>query len=86
MTLDDFLNRLEQTPRRWTDKEKLRLGRMCPITAVGGGRHPAGDAYGVAARLGLAPTLAVRIIQAADVRSDLSHADLRARLLKACGL
>lgn len=87
MTLNDFLKKLEKTPRRWKLRKHygvggaIRSGRRCPVEIVAGTQSASS---GVAAsRLGLKTRTASRIFHAADNRGDPK---LRARLLRACGL
>ncbi len=92
MTIDEFIEKLDKTPREWEvlPHGRLRLWRRCcPITAVHGHELMAG-AYGLCSlSLGLSAVDAELIVTAADANyqkwiSEVS--DLRSRLLAACGL
>ena len=78
MTLQEFLDKLAETPREWRlRKNRLRCMKGCPIDALGGDwGYQNGD-------LGLAHGTCLRIIIAADNRGAPKT---RAKLLKACGL
>ena len=96
MTIDEFFEALEKTPRDWVRclgvgaiRRSGAFARQCPITAVAGfGEREHFWMYGdcgywvEAARvLGLPIKDARKIVNAADKRGSL-----RARLLAACGL
>lgn len=89
MTLDEFLEALEKTPRNWELNGRLiRLGppgmESCPICEV----HNKGLTLRYVEAgddLGLDRLLSHEIAMAADYSHGHSP-DLRARLLKACGL
>ena len=78
MTLNEFITKLEKTPRTWRLRSKrfIRCRKGCPIDALGGAWHMRDGA------LGLAPGVKASIVEAADYGNN----KLRARLLKACGL
>ena len=84
MTLNEFLKKLEQTPRKWKLDQyggiRLPRGRFnqCPIEALDG------DWIEPDGCLGLARGVRSSIIHAAD--DGQYRTKLRARLLKACGL
>ena len=86
MTLQQFLDKLAETPRTWkvTGKEPykgLRSGSRCPVEVVAGRGE---DQYDQALYdLKLLPNTAERIINAADFCGEEA---MSARLLKACGL
>lgn len=92
MTIDEFIEQLEKTPRDWRlDGERLisrGFNGACPICAVATllGKNP--DSFGVsyfrvAPLIDLDGDTANAIAHAADGYGD---PDLRARLLRACGL
>lgn len=85
MTLNEFLKKLEQTPREWDvtpgGYTALRCGDRCPIEVVAD--RQAGEYDQGCYDLGLRSDTAERIINAADYCGEVP---LRARLLRACGL
>lgn len=93
MTLEQFLEKLEQTPRDWvldamvTQEQALSIRRgfmQCPISAM---RDGMGSNYpSIAKELGLDIALANDIAKAADASPEGYDPELRAKLLKACGL
>lgn len=93
MTLDQFLEKLEQTPRRWhlLSGDALRMSNedfsgwcnACPVSSVSG-LH-AGLAWEVADAVGLCANDVIEVIRAADNQNG-HDPELRQRLLKACGL
>ena len=97
MTLDEFFAELERTPRNWKlINERIRLRdekRMycpaCPICAVGNslkGEYIASTSHFKVARIiGLDMVICDQIAFASDGYFP-SVKELRARLLKACGL
>ena len=78
MTLNEFITKLEKTPRTWRlmAPRRIRCMKGCPIQALGGAWDQRDGA------LGLAPGVKASIVTAADRGNN----KLRARLLKACGL
>jgi hypothetical protein len=89
LTLEQFLEALENTPMDWKlkDGKYIRCDGQCPISSF---QHkPCGDWYKVADELCIHHELALEIINAADDRR-MSHGgyrpEVRAKLLKACGL
>jgi hypothetical protein len=94
LTLEQFLEKLEQTPRDWYlyGSRKVLIRRMkgknaawsqCPVSSLF--CRNAGDYRSAALDLGLSQDLAEMIAAAADGWPD-HEPDLRAKLLKACGL
>jgi hypothetical protein len=84
MTLNEFLVKLEATPREWRVSDgALRLGQHCPLSAVAD-EQPCNISLSSFA-LGLDSYLAHDIANAADSHVT-AHKPLRAQLLKACGL
>ena len=92
MTLQQFLDKLAETPKRWVVGDDgmgarmgIRLDEKCPIEAVAG--MPAHHITRARSLLGLAPRTAQRVMYAADYTLGEGYdPKLRARLLKACGL
>lgn len=85
MTLDEFIEKLRETPRTWETRGdgRIRLGGCCPISSL---RMTEADYWlRVSQELGLDRDLAETIVIAAD-NWDHHDAPLRARLLDACGL
>jgi len=92
MSLEQFLQALEKTPRGGWTTEAVISGAIrrdvgskydCPISAVCGGDAAVPIKSGT--RFGLSATLCVSIVDAAD-RESTHDPELRAKLLKACGL
>lgn len=92
MTIDEFLDKLSETPRDWYIRRGLIRRRgddQCPITAlcdkdVTLSREPYTEC---GHQLGLSDKDLKEIIKAADSTRLLPYDhDLRMRLLKACGL
>lgn len=97
MTIDEFLERLKQTPRGWRlavdpDDEPygaIRLGPLgrchCPISAVTGNLDHFASPGEVALELGLSNDDGDAIVEAADNDIHCNQV-IRRRLLEACGL
>jgi len=88
MTLEQFLEKLEQTPRDWgLTMVFIRRGKgedyQCPLAAVAG-IFDVSAPHDYAKKLGLSIKLANRIIEADGCLT--LEPELRAKLLKACGL
>lgn len=90
MTLDQFFEKLEQTPRDWYGSysairrtDSNGWCGQCPVSSLGG--LPIGFAWTVAIDLGMDSADVERVIHAADNVIGCDQ-DIRARLLKACGL
>lgn len=92
MSLDQFLEKLAQTPRDWVLAGSLIrcgmnvFGSECPISCLAGRKS---WEYPDAARLlGISDDDARDIAYAADINStkDTHRAELRTKLLEACGL
>ena len=80
MTLQEFLDKLANTPRKWGLRAgQIRSHGRCPLEVVAGTRSM--SLSKAKRRLGLLG--ATEIMRSADTPS---HSKLRARLLKACGL
>lgn len=96
MTIDEFLERLSQTPRTWYVVGGLRVrcdargfGRRlyCPITAVTGVWEDTGRAVSAGVQIGLSRKDAVNLVLAADNTLDNDPLrQLRQQLERACGL
>lgn len=94
MTIDEFMERLEQTPRQWEigvrgSCHTIRLNGLCPITAVEGSGKSAVNYLSAARALGLSTTAIYQITEASDYGAEGLKENLRPlrrRLLKACGL
>lgn len=91
MTIDEFIAKLEATPRDWWVGADgvIRRGsncRQCPITSLfPEGKYLVGDAFTLGAKLEMDYDDVRGIIDAADM--EINHSKkLRARILKACGL
>lgn len=85
MTIDEFIKRLEKTPRRWhvLPDGRLRLQRRyCPITAVHG-MKAAKDWRMCLPMLEMSEGDGLAIVDASD---DPFPTQLRKRILAACGL
>ena len=85
--LDDFFEKLSQTPRDWEVTKAGHIRRMigaatvdCPISAVTGDHNDFGNPIPAAKRIGLSHGDAVQVFNAAD-----GAGTYRARLLEACG-
>ena len=98
MNLNEFLERLRETPRCWklTSGKYIRL-RMadrshvwtaCPITSMGSRELYSSCHYrSVAEELGMERELRDQIVAAADMLPEHGYDHkLRAKLLEACGL
>ena len=90
MNREQFLEKLHQTPRKWrvTKQGKLRLGKLCPITAVAGARSSL-EWHSGAQTLGINDTDAVLIFLSSDISYiplPGSYMPFRRKLLAACGL
>lgn len=91
MTLNEFMDALSKTPRKWkfTWADRFRCGpyQLCPIEQVARSKHLPWDRGADVAgrRLGLSDEAIHQIMRAADVKLP-STRRLRARLLRACGL
>jgi hypothetical protein len=96
MTLDEFIIRLEKTPRDWQlrtftvsngkRQKAIRRGlreKHCPISALT--MSDTWAAFLVASTIGLARDLAIDIVNASDENPGYDS-QLRDRLLKACGI
>lgn len=87
MTIDQFLDRLRETPGRWTlhAGHRIRHEDQCPITRVAGRDQCAHQVTNAANALGLTIGDRTRIIYASDC---IGHYDrtLRDELLIATGL
>lgn len=85
MTLNEFIKKLEKTPREWKlgFRYFIRAKGQCPIEVIAhvvpGGHHRG------AVKLGIRDATRRRIVLAAD-KATRHDPRLRARLLKACGL
>ena len=69
MTIDEFIEKLEKTPRQWEIEDgsgDLRLGPCCPITAVDGGNFGAAEWEACGKRLRLRKITIRRIMDASD--------------------
>jgi hypothetical protein len=90
MTLEQFLEALEKTPRDWRHRADGRIRRrwaftaQCPITALCNTRATQWDI--AAESLGICGSLMDDIVAAADNDEDGYNFELRDKLLKACGL
>lgn len=97
MTLDEFLVALEKTPRDGWTTRAVCIGAIrrdlrycvpdifdCPLSAVAGTGN-CGDAKKAARLLGIDMTTCRQIMKAADEAPGYDE-QLRAKLLKACGL
>ena len=86
MTIDEFIKRLEKTPREWKLRADgaIRLHQCCPITAVDGRGLPATEYAECVMRLGLSQIEARWLVEAADNWQMGEH--LRSYLLAACDL
>jgi hypothetical protein len=91
MTLEQFLERLRETPRGWIVSSNGLIRYIkgdeyaCPISAVAGRFNGGiGMPRTLAGKLGLSAWLTDDIVGAAD--SIFCKADLRKQLLEACGL
>jgi len=95
MTIDEFLDELAQTPRKWRLRNHdgaIRMGHCCPITAVFK-RKRAAEALECADLLDLRPSDAVAIMTASDYtrfkdtpKISMWQRGLRKEILEACGL
>ena len=90
MTIDEFLEKLKETPREWciTGTGTIRSHRglgdwTCPVCKVAGVSGQM--AWMHIKSLGLSQCDADSIVAAADLRPEYSET-LRARMLYACGL
>ena len=101
MTLDEFLNRLRETPREWelhegrylttlfiSSHDPANVGWQCPITAVHGKGLGSGNFRLCSRQLGLDTDLAMKIAVTADRDICRRNYDpqLRKQLLEACDL
>ena len=92
MTINEFIEKLEKTPRRWrlTKRGLIRCGdSRCPIVTVAGPHYSTSYPWGAIRHLGIGERTAQWILGASDnpVSSDSFNTKyLRVRLLKACGL
>lgn len=91
MTIDEFLDKLSETPRDWYYTEEGRIRRrryglqiQCPITALCDKDFLLHREC--AHQLGLSDNDRTEIIQVADLIRPVYDHDLRVKLLKACGL
>ena len=91
MTYQEFLQKLRATPRDWSVTPHLGMIRrwdgpvcQCPVSSLSG--LSAMDFDVSAKRLGLANSLRAQIVCAADNNSVGRPTNVRADLLRACGL
>lgn len=88
MTLDKFLDRLEQTPRRWYVFQatgRIRNSKeQCPIEAVF--HFPAGTYDDWAGTTGLDDELAIQRVSDTDDQYTSELGKLRSEIMKRCGL
>ena len=87
--VDDFFEKLSQTPRDWEVTKHGHIRRMigvattdCPISAVTGDHNDFGSPVPAARGIGMSHIDAYRVFEAAQNE----HTIYRARLLEACGL
>ena len=88
--LDDFFEKLAQTPRDWEVVGSGRIrrligdgpNRVCPISAVTGNPEDFDNPLPAARRLGISHSDAYRVFDAAECPGN----SYRARLLEACGI